>query len=646
MAEVGGVGGGGGGGSTAGASAGKSADGPSGAGASQDSGAAAKSADASPGGGASQSTIDRAESAQVSDTGAAPSHEALGSLDAADSDPESARDVAATQADVAAAVTGSESAEVDSAAVEGGPEVAGAEEAAAAEEAATAEEAAAVEAAAAVAEEQAARMEEYNAAKATLDRAMTEVVSPYEVEMAREVMLGYADEISSAIGNLESTFGPLDTAVARQTDFLANEAQMLTAEEQARAQEATAAEVAKAQEPFDAATQAMIDTIADPVVQAFVADLPAEDQKALLDKMASYMPASEVGRQWSADFTAGLAELGATGATAHGMAEIAAGVRGALSNPDDVRAFDASMGALVGTGLAHNPEEADARLQAAATALGLPAEEVAALANPAATPFDEKGVFTQTAASAFAAFDAFRAVQSSGDFISDTATNLTYADMGLAGLTAATRTGVSGLAALSKMAADSPRVGALLGATQNGLAKLSGTLSGAGRALGVVSLGFSVAATVDAIRQGNTVGAVSNSLGVAGGVAGIAGSIIGSGGLALAGYALAGAGLALPAVAGHLEAQGFVENALAAALGQEESSFSLRGRMIGTAPPGGAAMLDALRPPDMTIAEYLNSRISMINPEASEFAAQAWNDILSDFAALEQSRLEAQAASR
>ncbi|MFA5507536.1 MAG: hypothetical protein WC314_14160 [Vulcanimicrobiota bacterium] len=538
--------------------------------------------------------MDRGEQAQSADTGAAASHDALVG-ESASSDPDASREVAAAQAEVAGAVTGP---------VEGTAETEEAEQTREAE---------------ALTEEQQGRMDEYQTARATLDSAIAgEMVDFVALSEAREVVLGYADEVQGALGQMQQTFSTLDTQVARQTGFITNEGQMLSPEEQAAALEFTSAEVAKAQQPFDEATGALIATIQDPVVQSYLADLDPEQQKDFFESVSRYMPASEVGRAWSADFTDALAALGSGGQTANGLAEVAAEARAGLT-PEDQVAFDATVGVLVGTGLAERPENADARLQSAAQALGLPRAELEALRDPASTPFEELGVFTQTATVAFSAFDSFRAADpSAGPSAFD------YVSMG-----------VGGLSKLAQMADESASVGQMLGAARSGLSRVSGALGVANNALGVIGLGFSVAATVDAIRQNNATDAISGGLGIAGTLGTMVAGAVGSGGLAVAGYALIGAGLALPTVVNGLQNEAFVEGALAAALGPEESSFSLRGRMIGTAPPSAAAVLDALRPSDMTVSQYLDSRIEGFNPEASDFAITIWGSILDEYYAQE-----------
>lgn len=608
MAEVSGVGGGGGSSSVSSSSGASASQASQSSEVSNQSGT--ESAASKP-----ESTLDRADSLQASGSESSPAQDALAG-DSAVSDPDNSREVAGVQSDAAESVTGpadtSDSGSVDSV-----------DEAAETESSAVTEEEAAVE----MTPEEEARLDEYEAARAVLDEAALaapgDLLDMAAIHEARAVVMGFDEEFRAVMGDLDTTFAALDKQVAYQSTFLANEGAMLQPDELAAATAFTEGEVAKAQAAFDEATKAVLDTIEEPAFKALLSDMDPADQQRFFEDMARYMPASEIGRTWSADFTDGLAALGAEGQTPNAYAEMAVSLRDGL--PEEAqKELDASLGLLVGTGLAERPQDADAKLQAAAEALGLPEAQMAALRNPDGVAFEDLGAFTQTAAAAFNAFDALKEFDAPGNALGDLATNLTYADLGM-----------TGLSKLSEAAAKSSSVGGLLGATQQGAARVMGVASGA---LSKVSLAFSVVATLDQIRQGNAAGAFDGALGVAGGAL----TIAGTGGWALAGYALVGAGLALPAIRESANYQAFATSTVEAALG-DAATGTLRGEMITYSPSYGVTLLDQLRPPDVSAADFLNSYVENFNPEALGMSSEIWSRIQNEAGAKELARLEAEA---
>lgn len=597
--------GGGGGSSSVGSSSGASSSQAS------DTASVSSSSDTESASSKPESTLDRADSLQGGGSDSTPAQDALAG-DSAISDPDNSREVAGAQSDAAESVTGPADA---SDPVDGTVE--------ADDPATVAEE----EVDAEMTPEEEARLEEYEAARAVLDEAALaapgDLLDMPAIHEARAVVMGFDEEYRAVMGDLDTTFAALDKQVAYQSTFLANEGAMLQPDEFEAAKAFTEEEVAKAQAAFDEATKAVLSAIEEPAFKALLSDMEPAELQGFFEDMGRYMPASEVGRAWSADFTDGLAALGAQGQTSNAYAEMAVSLRDGLA-AEAQRELDASLGLLVGTGLAERPQNADARLEAAAEALGLPEAEMAALRNPEGVAFEDLGAFTQTAAAAFNAFDALKAFDAPGNALGELATNLTYADLGM-----------TGLSKLSSAAAASSSVGGLLGATQRGAASLMGVASGA---LSKASLAFSVVSTLDQIRQGNAAGTFDGALGVVGGAL----TIAGTGGWALAGYALVGAGLAMPAIRESANYQAFATSAVEAALG-EAATGTLRGEMITYSPSYGVNLLDQLRPAGMSPADFLNSYIEKFNPEAIGMSPEIWGWIQNEAGAKELARLEAEA---
>ncbi len=573
------------------------------------------------------STIERAEQVQVSSNGSSASHSALVG-DTAQSDPENSKEVAAVQAEVAQAVTGSSETSGRDSAVVSAPN---SDDAAVSEiEAQTpvGEE----EPASDMSDEQKARLEEYEEARALLDSytTITALQESAEVQakllQAEEIVFGHEEEYRVHVDQLRKSFADLDQQVTYQSTFLSNEGRLLSEPELAAAQEFTASRVSEAMAPFEEATRAMLDTVREPAFQAYLRDLEPEDQQKFFDDMVRYMPASETGREWLGELTDGLATLGREGETSNLTAEVAAALRDTLE-PNERLKLEGNLGVMVGADLAGRPEGADQRLLDIAEALGLPDSELQALKNPESADFEQLGRFGQSVGTSFEIFESMNRQISGTDLFAQTSSNLSYVGMG-----------VDQVKRISNLAKGSRVLGAALGMTDDGLGRLSNGLNTLGRGISVVSLGFSAASAAHQLSQGNHDAAFDGLVGIAGGAA----ATFGTGGVALAGYALIGASMALPHLRESANYQQYVNGVTQTVLG-DSAVDTLRGEMITYSPPNAAYLLDQLRPPNMSSADYLNSRLESFSSNATGAGELLWKLLQSEVGDLHLQQAEAAA---
>lgn len=495
-----------------------------------------------------------------------------------------------------------------------------------------------------------ARVDEYKNARELVDKAKAtgyapESVTPELIDAGNLIAetQGAYDESLEGVKKARLDMNETST---RRNDLLGNEGKLMKDGELARLTEYADGKVAEDQTKLETATKDYLDTVADPVFQEHLKGMKPDEQAAFFGDIAKQLPTSEVGREWLGKFTDGLAAVGAGQDTDSAEAKLAAELRGKLTG-DQLKDFDKNMGSIMGLDLVARPDGGPERLAEVGKTLGVPQSEIDMMLGKTEAKPDQLGDFSAAAASSAAFYqpiaDEIRdpaAKQMAGGLgnVKNAAKGVdTAAELGegLLKKAGASTDWMKGLANLGLGIGENRKI---LGMTADGLATLRRGAQFVGKNVGHAADVFSVISIAQETMQGNYKAAAYDGMALAGGL--MAGAT--SAPVAAAGYTLIGASMLLPALERSVANQDFVDEGVAYALGDAQTT-SLRGSAITYAPSYGARIIEALTPEGMSTADYFAQKTADFGYGTADLDTEFWAQTQAEYNKAENARIMAEA---
>jgi hypothetical protein len=402
------------------------------------------------------------------------------------------------------------------------------------------------------------------------------------------------DDYQFAMGEVESSFAAVEEQMATNEALLTTQGALLQGDELEGLQTYAGDALKESAGPLEEATDGLLQHIDDPVFQEFFKDWEPERQQEFLRDMTHYMPHTDAGRAWIAEFSDALAQPDQSGQTG-AFADVFRDLRGELGETE-LQALDHDLGSLVGLDLLGRPEGSQERLTSVGESLGLPPEQIALMLN--ASPSDNPealGTFAHSVGLTLEAHN--RVVDTYGGG------NASISQVsGMAGAVEASGTGLKGLADLASRSLRSSDTLRLLNA---GLETMSRLGSGIAHQAGVVGDVFDAISVVQQVSRGDIVGAGSTASGIVGGAM-LASS---SAPVAIAGGVLIGAGLAVPAFLDHQDYIQFRNQGIETVLGAPPGQ-TMRGLSLQDASPLDIQRLEAMRPSNISLPQFFEFKMS------------------------------------